>query len=105
MATVSQSGPRLGIAPTCAALGLPRATYYRRRRPPQAAPPRRAGGVRDALPGPPGALRHGADRGVRRLEDQLRRRVGGGGVRHRALEGGVPTGHGETSRVAPALWG
>ena len=33
MATVTQIGPRLGIAPTCAALGLPRATYYRRRRP------------------------------------------------------------------------
>jgi hypothetical protein len=41
MATVAQIGPRLGIAPTCAALGLPRATYYRRRRPPRAAPPRR----------------------------------------------------------------
>jgi len=33
MATVTPIGPRLGIAPTCAALGLPRATYYRRRRP------------------------------------------------------------------------
>ena len=41
MATVTEIGPRLGIAPTCAALGLPRATYYRRRRPPRAAPPRR----------------------------------------------------------------
>ncbi len=41
MATVTQIGPRLGIAPTCAALGLPRATYYRRRRPPRAAPLRR----------------------------------------------------------------
>jgi putative transposase len=41
MATVTQIGPRLGIAPTCAALGLPRATYYRRRRPPGAAPRRR----------------------------------------------------------------
>jgi putative transposase len=40
MATVAQIGPQLGIAPTCAALGLPRATYYRRRRPPRAAPPR-----------------------------------------------------------------
>ncbi len=40
MATVTQIGPRLGIAPTCAALGLPRATYYRRRRPPRAAPSR-----------------------------------------------------------------
>ena len=41
MATVTQIGPRLGIAPTCAALGLPRATYYRRRRPPRAVPLRR----------------------------------------------------------------
>src|SRR5436309_2218641 len=41
MATVAQIGPRLGIAPTCAALGLPRATYYRRRRPARAAPPQR----------------------------------------------------------------
>src|SRR5438309_2157875 len=40
-ATVAQIGPRLGIAPTCAALGLPRATYYRRRRPARAAPPQR----------------------------------------------------------------
>ena len=41
MATVTQIGPQLGIGPTCAALGLPRATYYRRRRPPALAPPRR----------------------------------------------------------------
>ena len=41
MATVTQIGPRLGIAPTCAALGLPRATYYRRRRPARAPLPRR----------------------------------------------------------------
>jgi len=41
MATVTQIGPRLGIAPTCAALGLPRATYYRRRRPSRAASSRR----------------------------------------------------------------
>jgi putative transposase len=40
MATVTQIGPQLGIAPTCAALGLPRATYYRRRRP-RDLPPRR----------------------------------------------------------------
>jgi len=26
-------GPRLGIAPTCSALGLPRATFYRSLRP------------------------------------------------------------------------
>jgi putative transposase len=37
-ATVTDVGPRLGIAPTCAALGLPRATYYRRRRPQNARP-------------------------------------------------------------------
>src|SRR5438552_7940060 len=41
MATVTQIGPRLGIAPTCAALGLPRATYYRRRQPQRVVPPRR----------------------------------------------------------------
>ena len=41
MATVTDLGPRLGIAPTCAALGVPRATYYRRRRP-QSAPSARA---------------------------------------------------------------
>jgi putative transposase len=40
MATVTQIGPRLGIAPTCAALGLPRATYYRRRGPHRAVQPR-----------------------------------------------------------------
>jgi len=55
MATVTQIGPRLGIAPTCAALGLPRATYYRRRRPPRAAASRRpspralSAGERDAV--------------------------------------------------------
>jgi hypothetical protein len=27
MAAVTEVGPRLGIAPTCAALGVPRATY------------------------------------------------------------------------------
>jgi putative transposase len=46
IATVTQIGPQLGIAPTCAALGLPRATYYRRRRtglvPPQRRPSSRA---------------------------------------------------------------
>ncbi len=42
MATVSDLGLRLGIAPTCAALGLPRATYYRRWRPQSAPTPRRA---------------------------------------------------------------
>jgi len=40
MATVTQIGPRLGIAPTCAALGLPRSTYYRRRRSQSALPTR-----------------------------------------------------------------
>ena len=32
MGTVTELGPRLGIAPTCTALGVARATYYRRRR-------------------------------------------------------------------------
>ena len=41
MATVTQIGPQLGIAPTCAALGLPRATYYRGRRPRRDTRPRR----------------------------------------------------------------
>jgi putative transposase len=40
MATVTLIAPRLGIAPTCAALAVPRATYYRRRRA-QSIPPRR----------------------------------------------------------------
>jgi putative transposase len=40
IATVTQIGPELGIAPTCAALGLPRSTYYRRRRPQSALPAR-----------------------------------------------------------------
>jgi putative transposase len=41
MAAVTEVGRRLGIAPTCAALGVPRATYYRRRRPQGARLPRR----------------------------------------------------------------
>ena len=40
MALVREFGPRHGVAPTCAALGVPRATYYRRRRPQSAPPPR-----------------------------------------------------------------
>src|SRR5258708_6358897 len=40
MTTVTERGPRLGIAPTCAARGLPRATYSRRRRPQSAPAPR-----------------------------------------------------------------
>ena len=46
MQAVRDNGPRLGIAPTCRAVGLPRATYYRRLRP-------RAAAVR---PTPPRAL-------------------------------------------------
>jgi alkanesulfonate monooxygenase SsuD/methylene tetrahydromethanopterin reductase-like flavin-dependent oxidoreductase (luciferase family) len=42
MATVAEVGPRLGIALTCAALGLPRATYYRRQRPHRAPAPGRS---------------------------------------------------------------
>jgi putative transposase len=41
MALVTEFGPRHGVAPTCAALGLARATYYRRHRPRPAAPTRR----------------------------------------------------------------
>src|SRR2546428_5183264 len=55
MATVTKIGPRLGIAPTCAALGLPRATYYRRRRP-QSAPPRRRPSPRALSAGERGAV-------------------------------------------------
>ena len=40
MALVRELGPRHGVAPTCAALGVPRATYYRRWRPRRAPPPR-----------------------------------------------------------------
>ncbi len=41
MTAATDVGPRLGIAPTCAALGVPRATYYRRRWPRSASPARR----------------------------------------------------------------
>jgi len=41
MATVKEVGPRLGIAPTCAALGVSTATYYRRGKPQPAVPPSR----------------------------------------------------------------
>lgn len=34
METLSEIGPQLGVAPLCAALGVPPATYYRHRRPP-----------------------------------------------------------------------
>jgi putative transposase len=40
METVKEMGPRLGVAPTCAALGFPRSTYYRRLQPPAARRPR-----------------------------------------------------------------
>ena len=33
MHTITEMGPRLGVAPTCAAMGLPRSTYYRHRSP------------------------------------------------------------------------
>jgi integrase len=50
--TVREVGPRLGIAPTCAALGLPTATYYRRIRPQP---------LRGSRPSPPRTLA-GAER-------------------------------------------
>jgi len=40
MQAVVEMGPRLGVAPTCAALGLPRASYYRHRQPRPEAKPR-----------------------------------------------------------------
>jgi putative transposase len=40
--TVKEIGPRLGVAPTCDALGVSRATYYRRQRPRLVASPRRS---------------------------------------------------------------
>src|SRR5207245_10939098 len=40
MQTVAESGPRLGVAPTCAALGVARATFYRGRQPWPAPRPR-----------------------------------------------------------------
>ena len=40
MRTVTELGPQLGIAPTCAALEVARATYYRQRQPRPAPPPR-----------------------------------------------------------------
>ena len=55
MATVTDLGPRLGIALTCAALGLPRATYYRHRRPQPVPRPRRR---------PPRALQAGEQAAV-----------------------------------------
>jgi putative transposase len=40
MQTVSELGPRLGVAPTCAALGVARASYYRKQKPVIERPPR-----------------------------------------------------------------
>jgi putative transposase len=40
METLREIVPRLGVAPTCAALGVALATYYRRRRPPPQPPAR-----------------------------------------------------------------
>ncbi len=42
MQTVQELGPRLGIAPTCQALGLARASYYRAQQPRRPPRPRRA---------------------------------------------------------------
>jgi len=47
MQTVAELGPRLGVAPTCAVLGVPRTSFYRRQRPRPAQRPR---------PTPPRAL-------------------------------------------------
>ena len=84
MATVTQIGPRLGIAPTCAALGLPRATYYRRRRPPRARAAAAAG-----------RLGRSARRNARPCSSSLHAPrfvdlAPGGGLRHPARRGPVP---------------
>src|SRR5207249_9551679 len=42
MQTVTEMAPRLGVARTCAALGLPRATYYRGQQPRPEPKPRSA---------------------------------------------------------------
>src|SRR5204862_4922741 len=42
MRTVTEMAPRLGVARTCAALGLPRASYYRGQQPRSAPKPRPA---------------------------------------------------------------
>lgn len=55
MQTVQDVGRRLGVAPTCAAVGLARATYDRGRRPPAAPRPRRI--PRALLPAEHGAVR------------------------------------------------
>ena len=44
MQTVTELGTRLGVAPTCAALEIPRATYYRHQK------PRAEGGKRRSTP-------------------------------------------------------
>ena len=54
MQTVQDVGRRLGVAPTCAAVGLARATYYRGQRPPAAPRPRRI--PRALLPAEQGAV-------------------------------------------------
>jgi putative transposase len=42
MQVIQDRAPELGVAPTCRALGVPRATYYRRRQPPRPPPRRRS---------------------------------------------------------------
>ncbi len=49
MRTVQELGPRVGIAPTCQAFGLARATYYRAQQPRRLPRPRRA--ARALVPG------------------------------------------------------
>ena len=50
MQTIAELAPTLGIAPTCAALEMPRSSYYRDRQPRPALKPR---------PAPPRALTEG----------------------------------------------
>jgi len=48
MEAVMETGSKIGVAPACLALGLPRATYYRRLRP----KPVDADGDRPSRPSP-----------------------------------------------------
>jgi putative transposase len=50
MELLGEMAPQLGVAPMCAALGVPPATYYRRRRPPAPPAMRRPSPARTLLP-------------------------------------------------------
>jgi putative transposase len=79
MQTIAEVAPRLGVAPLCAALAFPRASYYRAlsRRPPEATPETGKGGTPGSTPVEriaPGASQRVA-RSPRALQPQERRTV------------------------------